>query len=236
MRDFWTKQRILIIAPHPDDEVFGCAGLIFKVKEAGGEVYLQVMTLADLHQYSHGGAVVSGKTRQDELEQAVDFLGIDGYDLLFTDEESHLRLDTKPLRELISFIEHTGKFSLDNIKPTMLLLPAPSFNQDHEATYKAGVAASRPANPEYKHMPQHVWLYEYPLHCWGSEPLLSNRMFVDISNWLEQKCNAVKVYASQLQDEPHPLSPEGVKCLAKLRGRAIGVKAAEAFTPLRLVL
>lgn len=236
MREFWAKQRILVIAPHPDDETYGCGGLISKTKDSGGEVFLQVMTLADLPQHSHAGKIVAGKTRQEELTNACQVLGINGYEILFTDEASHLRLDTKPLRELIAFIEHTGEYSLNRLKPTMLLLPSPSFNQDHEATYKAGLAAGRPANPSCKHVPPYVWTYEYPLHCWGSESLLVPRIFVDISDWLEKKCLALKAYESQTQEDPHPLSLEGVRSLAFLRGRAGGVLAAEGFIPLRVVL
>lgn len=236
MRDFWAKQRVLVIAPHPDDETYGCGGVIGKVKELGGEVFLAVMTLGDLPQYTNSGDIVSGKTRHEELTKAVDLLKIDGYDVLFTDNESHLRLDTKPLRELIAFIEHSGELSLNRLKPTMVLLPAPSFNQDHEATYKAGVAACRPANPSLKHFTPYVWIYEYPLYCWGSEPSLTPRIFVDISQWLDLKCKAIELYSSQLHKEPHPLSIGGVRDLARLRGRAIGRGAAEAFTPLRTVL
>ena len=39
------KERLLIIAPHADDEVLGCCGLIDKIKNNGGEVFLQVLSL-----------------------------------------------------------------------------------------------------------------------------------------------------------------------------------------------
>ena len=39
------KERLLIIAPHADDEVLGCYGLINKIKKNGGEVFLQVLSL-----------------------------------------------------------------------------------------------------------------------------------------------------------------------------------------------
>jgi LmbE family N-acetylglucosaminyl deacetylase len=35
----------LIIAPHTDDEILGCFGLIDSIKKNGGKVYVQVMTL-----------------------------------------------------------------------------------------------------------------------------------------------------------------------------------------------
>ena len=42
MDDYFGKQRLLVIAPHADDEVIGSGGLIAKIKDLGGEVFVQV--------------------------------------------------------------------------------------------------------------------------------------------------------------------------------------------------
>ena len=39
------KERLLIIAPHADDEILGCFGLIETIKKNGGEVFLQVLSM-----------------------------------------------------------------------------------------------------------------------------------------------------------------------------------------------
>ena len=39
------KERLLIIAPHADDEILGCFGLIERIKKNGGEVFLQVLSM-----------------------------------------------------------------------------------------------------------------------------------------------------------------------------------------------
>ena len=63
------------------------------------------------------------------------FLAVDGYEVLFDDDASHERLDTVPQRLLIERIEYTASLSLETLRPSMVLLPARSFNQDHAATF-----------------------------------------------------------------------------------------------------
>ena len=45
------NQVVLIIAPHPDDEVLGCGGLISKVKAQGGKVHVLCFTVGNTKQY-----------------------------------------------------------------------------------------------------------------------------------------------------------------------------------------
>ena len=41
-----TKKKISIIAPHPDDEVLGCGGTIYKLVKSGAEVFVAILTNA----------------------------------------------------------------------------------------------------------------------------------------------------------------------------------------------
>ena len=41
MNDF-SNEKLLVIAPHSDDEILGCGGLISKVKNGGGKVYVLI--------------------------------------------------------------------------------------------------------------------------------------------------------------------------------------------------
>src|SRR5574340_1404799 len=44
--------RILVVAPHPDDESLGCAGLIKQAVENGADVHVVVMTNGDANEWS----------------------------------------------------------------------------------------------------------------------------------------------------------------------------------------
>ena len=44
------KERLLIIAPHADDEI-GCSGLIDKVKKGGGKVYIQILAMGAFNKF-----------------------------------------------------------------------------------------------------------------------------------------------------------------------------------------
>ena len=83
-------------------------------------------------------------TREEELEKVMNFLEVDDWDILFRSTELHERLDTLPRRELIEQLEQKGRLAMDKIKPTMVALPAISYNQDHEVVFRAGHTACRP--------------------------------------------------------------------------------------------
>lgn len=235
MPEFWGRQRLLVIAPHADDEAYGCAGTIAKVKAEGGEVYVIVGSVGDLQHYAAGQPVVAGETRASELDAAMKVLGVDGYEILFTDAHSHLRLDAVPRRDLIARLERDATYAIDKVRPTVLILPAPSYNQDHEAIFKAGFAACRP------HLRQDKPFINMVLTCDATQLGWSDGGFhpdfyVDISEYLTAKLDALACHESQLRQPPDPGSLKNVEHLARLRGADVAVDAAEAFECHRVVL
>src|SRR3990167_4258794 len=68
----FKKQKLLVIAPHPDDEVIGCGGLIAKIKDAGGQVYVLFLTVGDTRDMELLGAkVISVTTGSQTLKDAI---------------------------------------------------------------------------------------------------------------------------------------------------------------------
>ncbi|MFB6356666.1 MAG: PIG-L deacetylase family protein [bacterium] len=162
---------------------------------------------------------------------------MDDYDIIYEDSELHLRLDQLSRRDLIAKIETESPLSLENLKPDMLMLPSISYNQDHEAVFRAGFTAARPGLEDVKHMPPVVLSYDNPTHFWNIErEKFHPNFYVDISDYWNMKVEALEMHDSQLRPSKHFLSLDTMLHLSKLRGREIGVEAAEAYMCLRFVL
>ena len=208
--------RLLVLAPHADDEVYGCGGTIARRSDEGWEVHVAVATLGDVTR-ADGQPKCSGAVRRDELAQAAERLGVARHRVLFEGLEN--RLDTLPALELIARVDTV----LAEVAYDQVLFPVPSHHQDHHALHRACRAAlrRRPGRDESL-----VALYEYPhaLHAPGDGGL-----YVDISGHYDRKQAALEAYASQLAPDPEPLSLEGARRLAALRGMEIGVEYAERF-------
>jgi LmbE family N-acetylglucosaminyl deacetylase len=232
-----ADQRILILAPHADDETYGCGGTIAKAKALGAEVYVVVFTVADLQHYDGKQAMVKASTRAEEFTRVMDLLKVDDHEILFRDAETHLRLDAIPRRDLIALIERDCRLSIDRLKPTMVLLPAVSYNQDHEAVFRAGFTACRPHVPEYKPFQKIVLAYDNTSLSWSMErEKFHPCIYVDITDYLDAKLKALSLHVSQMRPTIHHGSVESVEYWARVRGREVSVGAAEGYMCLRLLI
>ncbi|MDH7571255.1 MAG: PIG-L family deacetylase [Armatimonadota bacterium] len=235
MDDILAKSRILIIAPHPDDETYGCGGLIARARALGGRVFVMVASAGDLAHYDTVHTQVQGATRQQELAEAMRVLGVEDYCVLFTDAYTHMRLDAMPRRHLLDEIERNSPLAIDRIQPDIVVLPAVSYNQDHEAVFKAGFTACRPGLPSVRPVVKIVLSCDAPQLGWNWDHFHPN-LYVDISDYLETKLKAHACHQSQLRPAPHHGSLENLERLARLRGAEVSVDAAEAFFVHRWVL
>ncbi len=235
--EFLSKQRLLVISPHADDESFGCAGTMARIKALGGEVYVMVCSVGDLKHYDGKTEMVSGNTREQEFLDVMKYLKVDDYDILYRDADTHLRLDAIPRRDLIQKIEQESKLAYDRLKPTMVALPVSSYNQDHEAVFRAAFTAARPGVPSIKPFQPLVIGYNNTSLFWSLErEKFHPNFYVDISDFLEQKLHALALHKSQMRDSIHHSSVQNVEYTARLRGSEISVKAAEGYMVFRCVL
>jgi N-acetylglucosamine malate deacetylase 1 len=239
--EFLSRQRLLVITPHADDETYGCAGSIARIKALGGEVVVMLVSAGNLVHFAGGDGdstttLVTGETRLREFESVMRLLKVDDWDVLFTDDRTHLALDTRPRKELVRLIEADSKLAIDRVRPTMVMIPAPSYNQDHDALYRACVTATRPGVPGYRHLVPTVLSYDNTALFWshGHERFHPN-CYIDISDYLHIKIKAMRLHASQVRPPIYHGSPESLELATKVRGREVSVAAAEGFVMLRAV-
>lgn len=216
--------RILIVAPHADDEALGCGGLIARRRAEGHDVEVVVATLGDVRR---GDAIKSSAaTRQAEMVEAASILGIATPTVMYPGLEN--RLDTLPLLDLIGRIDAlVGDGRYDQV-----LAPYPSHHQDHRRVFEACHAALRERGTG---RPSLYALYEYSQIVHAVDTVPAGRLYVDITEHMAKKRAAVSAYRSQIGAAPHPLSTEAMEALARQRGFECGKAFAELYYVLRIV-
>ncbi len=226
-------KKLLVIAPHPDDEILGCGGLIGRVKEEGGQVYIMIATVGTTELY---GGHSNLEERIKETDEVMKFMKVDDYEIAFPSDEHHLRLDMMPQKTLVDWFEKESKLALNKIKPDIVAIPfMGSSNQDHRAVAHAAFTACRARPHSLKPFQNLILLYEDPV---GNNLLEAFRpnFYVDIKNNLDFKKKALSLYKSQIRGPLHQCSPETVTIKAQSRGREVAIESAEAFMLYRFLI
>jgi LmbE family N-acetylglucosaminyl deacetylase len=119
----------------------------------------------------------------------------------------------------------------------MVAIPVSSYNQDHEAVFRAAFTAARPGVPSIKPFQPIVIGYNNTSLFWSLErEKFHPTFYIDISNYLENKLTALGMHQSQMRDPIHHSSLKNVEYTARLRGSEISVEAAEGYMVFRHVL
>ncbi len=216
--------RILVLAPHPDDEVLGVGGTIAKLVRQGDEVVVAIVTKAGPPVFTHDVA----DTGRREALAAHDLLGVKDTRFLSFPAAG---LDTVPHREL-----NAGLLELfRDLRPEVVFVPFEGdLHRDHREVFASALVCARPGGPD---TPRSVYAYETLSETnWNAPyltPSFAPNVFVDIGDHLETKLEAMGRYASQLQAFPHERSLEALRALAILRGATVGARAAEGFVLVR---
>ena len=216
--------KILVIAPHPDDEVLGAGGTIAKYTARCDEVYVAVVTKGCEPLFS---AESVEKVRAECIE-ADRLLGVKK--TIFMDFPAAM-IETVPRYELNdAFIK-----LVQDIAPQEVYIPHRGDMQlDHKMVVDAAMVALR---PKYKHVPQRILAYETLSETGWDIPNSTNEfipnVYNDISEFLDKKLEAMSIFSTQLADFPNARSIDSVKALAIYRGATVSLNAAEAFELIR---
>jgi len=220
------KKRILVIAPHPDDETLGVGGTIAKYSSQGDEVFVLIVSghLPPLYSKDDYDKTVK------EANLAFTLLGVTQSKFL---EIPATMIGDLPLHEFNSMISNI----INTFKPNIVFCPYPDRHLDHKLVFESVMIATRPIG-EGKNI-DIVATYETLSEThWNAphiEPNFTPNWVVDISECIDIKLNAMKSYESQVQKFPGSRSLEAIEALAKFRGTQAGFGYGEGFHIVRMV-
>ena len=217
-------KRILVIAPHADDEILGVGGVMARNIAEGNEVYVCVVTRGEEPLFTKE---LVDKLRAETLA-AHKFLGITKTYFL---EYPAVMLEGVPRYKLNQSIMDV----VSDVEPDEVYIPhAGDMQKDHQLVNEAVMVAVR---PKYTHKISAVYAYETLSETEWNIPNTVNafipNVYVDIGSYIETKKKALAYFATQVSDFPDPRSLEAVEALAKYRGSTVKANAAEAFALIR---
>ncbi len=223
-------KKILVVAAHPDDEVLGCGGTVVQHVEKGDQV--NIVFMAD-------GVTSRVDSFTDEDVSIRNEAACESCRILGTQSPVFLgfpdnRLDTVALLDVVQALEK----EIIAIQPSVIYTHhSEDLNVDHRITHQAVFTACR---PQVGNSVNEIYSFEVLSSTEWSSPseksyFIPNR-FVDISNVMKRKIEALHAYKEELREFPHSRSIETVELLARYRGSTMGMQAAEAFQVERILI
>jgi len=226
------KKRVLVLAPHNDDETLGAGATLAKHAAAGDEVFVSILT-------SIGEDNPVMKPNKPEIraetKQAMEILGVDYGNVIYRDLPNVLVHD-EPMYKVNKVVIDVVK----EVAPDILYIPfINDLHKDHrEIVYAAQVAAR--TCTDFGRNIKEVMMYETLSEThWNIECVEGGflpNVYNEIYDFLDMKLRAVQAYKSQLKFFPDVRSVEALRSLAIVRGAIVGMKAAEGFMTVRRLL
>jgi LmbE family N-acetylglucosaminyl deacetylase len=175
--------RVLVVAPHPDDEAIGCGGQLLRHTQAGGRVQAVFLTSGE-RGLPELPAEQVWRIREAEARRAARVLGLERL--------SFLRLPDGEVRTVLDEGSRGLSVLLEQSFPTIIYLPHPA---DHHPDHLATLPLVRRALERWKERSDWPRLLGYevwtPMGRW-------NRI-EDVTPFMARKLQAIRCYPSQLR-------------------------------------
>lgn len=223
------KKRVLVLAPHNDDETLGVGATMAKHVANGDEVFVSILTSID----ENNPVMKPNKPEiRAETKQAMEILGVNYNNVIYRDLPNVL-LNDEPMYKVNKVVVDVVK----EVGPDVLYIPfINDLHKDHrEIVYAAQVAAR--TCTDFGRNIKEVMMYETLSEThWNIESVEGGflpNVFNEIYDFLDLKLQAVQAYKSQLKFFPDVRSVEALRSLAIVRGAIVGMRAAEGFMLVR---
>lgn len=203
----------LVLAPHTDDGELGCGATIHKIINQGAKLFYVAFSACEqsvLPQFPSDILIT-------EVKQATRVLDIPENNLILL--KYGVRTFSYQRQEILDDILQIKK----DIKPDIVFIPSLNdIHQDHSTVANEAIRAFKFST---------ILCYELP---WNNFNFNTACFFQLDDENLNAKVNALKQYQSQVH-RPYA-NEEFVRGLAKIRGVQSGLKYAEVFEIIRLVI
>jgi LmbE family N-acetylglucosaminyl deacetylase len=225
-----SGERVLVIAPHADDETIAMGGTIARHVGQGQEVHVAIVT-------GHGPGAVhpifpegTWDLVRAEAREACALLGVSA--LLF-EEVPAAQVADQPGWALNRVTDSL----VAQVQPQVLYVPFPfDLHKDHREVFHSLSVAWRSSSATGRGI-REIYCYETLSETHWNIPYVEAGFlpshWVDIEETLDAKMRAVACYRSQMREAPAPRSLDAVRALAVFRGSQMGMRAAEAFVTVR---
>ena len=221
-----NKKRVLVVAPHPDDETLGVGGTIAKYSAQGDEVFVLMVS-------GHLPPIYSRKAYEETVSEAYSAFNVLGVKKSEFLEIPATMIGDQPLHEVNARISKV----VNDFNPHIVLCPYPDRHIDHRLVFDSVMVATRPVGvgKDIKIVAAYETLSETHWNAPHIEPNFTPNWVVDISDHISEKLNALECYKSQISEFPGPRSIEAVEALAKFRGTQAGFGYGEGLHIVRMI-
>ena len=221
-----NKKRILVVAPHPDDETLGVGGTIAKYSAQGDEVFVLMVS-------GHLPPIYSRKAYEETVSEAYSAFNVLGVEKSEFLEIPATMIGVQPLHEVNARISKV----VNDFNPHIVLCPYPDRHIDHRLVFDSVMVATRPVGvgKDIEIVAAYETLSETHWNAPHIEPNFTPNWVVDISDHISKKLNALECYKSQISEFPGPRSIEAVEALAKFRGTQAGFGFGEGLHIVRMI-
>jgi UDP-hydrolysing UDP-N-acetyl-D-glucosamine 2-epimerase len=219
--------KILVVSVHPDDETLGCGGTLLKHKKNGDEINLLICTEIKLENGYSQDRLDKRVEQLKEVQEEYQFSNVCNLGL------STMQVDEYSMSDLITKISKI----INKIKPNIIYLPFQSdIHSDHRVIFDAVYACTKSFRyPFIKKVYMMETLSETEFCVATQANSFVPNIFVNISEFLEDKLKIMQIYKTEIEEHPFPRSLKNIEALATFRGATSGYKYAESFMLLKEV-
>lgn len=216
--------KVLVVAPHSDDECLGAGGTIVQMAATGARVTVLTVCSELEPVFAAGDRAMV----QEEARCAHKILGV--AESIFLDYPT-TGVNQVPVAELNAEVLKV----VDDLAPEVVLLPFPDRHIDHRITFESCVVATRPFRKscQVRLTAMYETISETYWNVPGVEPSFTPHWTVDITDTIEAKIEAFDHMPSRHAPFPGPRSREALRGLAQLRGSQASCGYGEAFQLIR---